>query len=269
MSKRRDVLFLDSGVGGLPYCKHFARHNPQYALCYVADREHFPYGAKSRSALVDLLCRLIEQLQQKIEPALVVLACNTASISALNELRIRFPEIDFVGTVPAVRPAILDSRKGKVGVLGTERTITDDYISKLARETGRNAEIIRLAAPSLVDFIEYEFIDAPQTIRSETAVRWTNLLREQGVDGIVLGCTHFLFLQNEFRAAAAPDITVYDSVEGVCHRAELIVQGKHHAAAVPPLPPVLIVTGDTPLEDSWRRWAETFGMNAVCLKELS
>jgi glutamate racemase len=261
------VVFLDSGVGGLPYFSRFAARNPGRALWYIADREHFPYGAKSKEELSCLLCRLLERVRSRLEPALVVLACNTASVTALDALRRAFPALPLVGTVPAVRPAAAQSKTGVIGVLGTERTVAEPYIEKLAAETGRAVTIVRRAAPELVSFIERDSLDAPAQTRQREAARWTEPFRARGVDSLVLGCTHFLLLREEFRAAAAPDMSVYDSIEGVCRRAE---------ALLAPAPPVaveggrrrLLVTGPGAIEENWTRWAAAFGMSAVRFEDL-
>jgi glutamate racemase len=128
----RPVLFLDSGIGGIPYCRRFQENNPQEALCYLADRLHFPYGTRNQKDLVLILTTLVEKLVKTVDPKIIVLACNTATVSALAELRQCFPGLPFVGTVPAVKPAMLASKTGTIGVLGTERTIEDPYIRRLA-----------------------------------------------------------------------------------------------------------------------------------------
>lgn len=221
MQLKHSVVFLDSGVGGLPYLEHFAKIAPRSKLCYIADREGFPYGSKTKTELEVCLINLVERIIAKIEPELIVLACNTASVSALSALRERFSPLPFVGTVPAVRPAALGSKSGVIGVLGTARTVEDGYISRLAGEAGRDGglRVIPRAAPMLVDFVEKQFLDSSPVERLDIARRYAGEFRKAGADGLVLGCTHFLFLRDEFCAAAQPDITIYDSLEGVCQRA--------------------------------------------------
>lgn len=266
------VVFIDSGVGGLPYCGRFAVRNPDAAFCYVADREHFPYGGRSKSELIALLEALVRRIVEKAAPRIVVMACNTASVSALAELRARFPALTFVGTVPAVRPAVLGSAGGVIGVLGTERTIEDEYIAALTSQTKRRCAVIRRAAPELVAFVEEHALDADARERRAAAARWIDEFRALGADGVVLGCTHFLFLLDEFRAAAAPDITIYESVEGVCRRIESLRAGGCPAAArkqsgTHSALPFLFVTGTAPLEERWGRWAERWGLKAALFEE--
>ncbi|MDR2482698.1 MAG: glutamate racemase [Treponema sp.] len=216
----RPILFLDSGAGGLPYWEHFHRRNPQEWLIYTADRARFPYGKRERDELSAALCSLMETLIRRFNPKLAALVCNTAAVSALDSLRLRFPGIPWVGTVPAVKPAALESRARHIGVLGTGRTIEDPYIRELAARYGPDCRISGIAAPDLVDFVEYRFLRAGPEERRRAVEHSVEALRQKGADALVLGCTHFLYLIEEFRAAAGEGVKVYDSVEGVSRRIE-------------------------------------------------
>jgi glutamate racemase len=222
---KRPIVFLDSGIGGIPYCREFASRNPEESLVYLADRRNFPYGRRSREELLGILEALTAELVLREDPKLVVLACNTASVSALSFLREQFPRLIFVGTVPAVKPAILGTKTGRIGVLGTERTVKDPYIAELAAGLGAGCEIISIAAPELVDFVEYRCVLAGEGERRRALRPYLERFRAAAVDGLVLGCTHFLFLLKEFREEAAPDITIYESVEGITRRIESLLDG--------------------------------------------
>jgi glutamate racemase len=156
---------------------------------------------------------------------MLVLACNTATVSALSFLRDRFPGLIFVGTVPAVKPAVLNSKTRRIGVLGTRRTVDDPCIRELADRYGGGSAIFPLAAPELVEFVEYRYAGAGAEERRQAVRPYLAQFRNLGVDGVVLGCTHFLFLLREFREEAAPDLSVYDSVEGITRRIESLLTG--------------------------------------------
>jgi glutamate racemase len=275
----RPILFLDSGVGGLPYYRHFHLCNPAEPVVYIADRENFPYGAKGREELTAALLSLIGQLIDRFRPKLAVLACNTASVSALAALRAAFPALPLVGTVPALKPAVLESRKRRIGVLGTSRTIADPYITELAARYGADCTVRGIAAGNLVEFVEYRCASAGKEERERMVEPYIEQFRAAGVDGVVLGCTHFLFLLDEFRSAAAPDIRIYDSVGGVSLRLEwLLDQGELRTeplqetagpdAAGPGFTPgrgpasrnILFLTGQEAPGD-WQQWAESFGLS--------
>jgi glutamate racemase len=114
----RPVIFLDSGIGSLPYAAYFHTRNPWEKLICVGDRANFPYGPKSKETLIDLVLSLAGKLIALYDPKIFAVVCNTASISCLSALRETFP-LPIVGTVPAVKPAVLASKKRRIGVLGT------------------------------------------------------------------------------------------------------------------------------------------------------
>jgi glutamate racemase len=256
----RPVLFLDSGVGGLPYFCRFRRDNPGEGLVFVADREYFPYGAMDRLALVRRLQDLLGRIVRRLDPKLAVLACNTATVSALAELRESFPALPFVGTVPAVKPAIRQSKKGHIGVLGTTRTVDDPYITKLAEESGPDCAVTAIAAPDLVDFVERRLAASAAEERLAAVLPYIDRFRRAGADAVVLGCTHFLFLLEDFKAAA-PDMSFHDSVEGVCRRAEtLLGKGDLRASPLEPGESVLLITGGAAPEPVWQDRALSLGL---------
>jgi glutamate racemase len=265
--EKHSVLFLDSGIGGIPYCRYFHRRNPDQSIVYLADRLHFPYGKWKQEELVEVLIRLMEQAVHIINPKIVVVACNTASIAALAPLREHFPALYFVGTVPAIKPAALVSKTGKIGVLGTELTIKQPYIRELAAQHGQN-EIIGISAPELVEFVE-EYLDfAIPEEKIEIARYYLNQFREKGADTVVLGCTHFLFLEEEFRQAAVPDISIFESVKGISQRietllAETVPQENIKSAAQN----LLLLTGSADPEPSWAEWANRLGFGISLLGE--
>jgi glutamate racemase len=270
----RPILFLDSGAGGLPYCAYFHRHNPAETLICTADRENFPYGQKEREELIDLLTLLMKRLILIFNPKLVVVACNTASVSALAALRNRFPRLPFVGTVPAVKPAALASRKRCIGVLGTSRTIEEPYIAELAARYGADCALVGFAAPELVEFAEHRLASADRAERRGAVLPYIEECIRAGADAVVLGCTHFLLLLDDFKAAVPPWMGIYDSMEGVSRRVEaLLDEGDLRAGrtagtgAAFGAGGTLVVTGGEALEPVWRQRADAFDLDLRRLDE--
>jgi glutamate racemase len=253
-------VFLDSGAGGLPYLRAYAALNPRPLLLYIADKKNFPYGKKTKDALVSILFRLTARIEKKISPALITLACNTASVSALAELRQNFPDTDFVGTVPAVKPAMLFSKKKHIAVLGTERTLQDDYIQHIAESAARDCVITRFAAGELVDFVERRFDSSDKAERIAMANKYIGMARERGADALVLGCTHFLFLLDEFKESARPDIVIFDSMSGVCGRIENVFAKKVKTQIREHSKNLLFVTGDENTSQQWVLRADQFDL---------
>lgn len=267
----RPVAFIDSGVGGLPYCSSFRALLPGVPVVYVADRAHFPYGPKSRQELVVILVDLVTDLIARMDPRLVVIACNTASVSALDDLRSAFPDLPFVGTVPAVKPAALASVKRRIGVLATERTVRDPYAAHLAERFAPDCELVGIAAPELVEFVEHRYAHSDRTERLAVVEGYIRRFRELGVDSIVLGCTHFLFLADEFVEVGGEDISIFDSREGVARRVASLLetsgsdgrteQTNARNLSTPSLAPgKVFVTGSAPIEASWNDFAKLFGL---------
>jgi glutamate racemase len=267
------VLFLDSGIGGIPYCRHFCQRNSDIPVVYIADRLHFPYGKREKEEIFIILTQLIEQLIGSFNPKIIVLACNTATIAALLPLRERFPGCLFVGTVPAVKPAALATKTGKIGVLGTEITINESYIRELAARYGNveyaENEIIGIAAPDLVEFIECQLDSATVDEKEQMVQKYIDRFRAAEADVLVLGCTHFIFLLDEFQKKASPDITVFESTEGISLRIESILeqQPEKEKGAVNSVPNRLVLTGSSAPEPSWVQWAEYLGFNLSLLGE--
>jgi glutamate racemase len=220
---QKTIAFVDSGKGGLPYFDFFRARNPEVNAVYAADTEHFPYGKKTKAELVAILCNLAEILKNRYAPKVIALVCNTASVSTLSELRAAFPDIMFVGTVPAVKPAVESSVSGVIGVIGTERTLDDPYIDTIAAAAGKPCRIERAAAPELVEFVEHRLETATAQERAEQVLPYIQRFRAQKVDALVLGCTHFLLLKQEFIEAGTPDMRIFDSVEGVTKQIERLV----------------------------------------------
>jgi glutamate racemase len=276
------VLFLDSGIGGLPYCQQFMLRRADERVIYAADRANFPYGAKNSDTLKKILAALVRDLDALFRPRLAVLACNTASVTALDFLRENFPGIQWVGTVPAVKPAVNASRKRHVGVLGTARTIADPYIERLLRRYGPDCRLTGIAAPDLVDFVERGGDGAgvdEQMLRAEPYIAG---FRKAGADAVVLGCTHFVFLRGAFEALSGAEkpedaVRIFDSVDGVVSRAESLL-GKAGVRAAPgggegrpgtERRNLLVLTGDEEPEERWLKRADTAGLSPVRLGELT
>jgi glutamate racemase len=283
----RPVLFLDSGIGGLPYCQYFRTRNPAETVVYAADRANFPYGSRDRQELIRICTSLVSRIAEIFNPKLTAVACNTASVSALEALRGNFPGVLFVGTVPAVKPAVLASRKRHIGVLGTSRTIGDPCIAELAARYGPDCAITGIAAPELVDFVEHRYDQADQEERLHMAASYIERFRAAGADSVVLGCTHFLFLLDAFKAAAGgqgpaePDIGIYDSVKGVSRRIEALLDKGNLRTETKTVESagtglrresytggILLISGSGPPEAVWQKRAGIFDLELRRLVDI-
>ncbi|MCL2211622.1 MAG: glutamate racemase [Treponema sp.] len=258
----KPILFIDSGIGGLLYCADLIKRCPQEDVYCIADRENFPYGQREKNELARILILLTEKLIKNTDPKILVLACNTATVSALEPLRQNFPNLLFVGTVPAVKPAVNASKTGKTGVLGTTRTINDPYNRALVDECEKDCEIIGIAAPDLVEFVEQRYENAGKNEKTAIVKKYIDIFRAKGADTLVLGCTHFLYLLEEFQNEAGPAIKIFDSLDGVTKRIEhLLDENNGELRASPGSKPEykLLLTGKEPADSIWENRAQDLG----------
>src|SRR5574344_424067 len=152
-----DFAFLDSGTGGLPYLKCLKEKSPNSCCIYVGDTKNFPYGEKTKDQIIENSANCIKKIIEKWNPNVIVIACNTISVTALEEFRKRFPTKPFVGTVPAIKPASLISKTRKIGLLATNATVNHPYTKNLQKEFASDCQMISRGDPDLISFIEHKF----------------------------------------------------------------------------------------------------------------
>lgn len=231
----RPILFLDSGVGGLSVLDAVRARLPLAPIVYCADSAGLPYGNKCEAEISARVAGLLGRLDERVQPALIVIACNTASTIALQFVRpvLRAP---VVGTVPAVKPAAALSRTKVIGVLGTEATIRQHYVDDLVQQFAADCVVLRHGAPALVAAAEAKLRGEPVP-PDVCRAALQGLLRQPGaarMDVVVLACTHFPLLRAELAAVASPQLRFIDGAEGIARRVEFLLQGVQWTAPVAP-----------------------------------
>jgi len=211
---------FDSGVGGTTVLRHIHAELPGADLLYLADQARCPYGARSAGELRALSAANTRWLLAH-GAALIVVACNTASAAALHWLRRSFPGTPFVGMVPAVKPAVEHTRSGIVGVLATPATIEGELLDAVVVRWAGAARVLRQACPGLVEQIEAGALDAPAT--TGLLQGYLRPLLAAGADTIVLGCTHYPFLERQIRRIAGPGVTIVDAAPAVARQAARVL----------------------------------------------
>lgn len=253
------VGFFDSGVGGLPYLALAAEKLPDERFVYVADTEHYPYGNKPPREIRDAVLGVMDRVCKKITLKCMVIACNTASVVALDDLRKQF-DIPFIGVVPAVKPAAAFSEKKKIGVIATLRTVKDRYLKHLIADFADGCEVTVVPAGDIRDIVEMRFFSASSEEKKAIVTKAVNKLKACGVDSVVLGCTHFLFMVNEFKQLLGSDISVIDSREGVINQLIRILR-KHGITALKKSGENrFYVTGKKDSFDRYIQFCEDFGL---------
>ncbi len=178
-------------------------------ILYVADSAGFPYGTRSSAEIAARVPALLGRLAERFDPALIVIACNTASTIALDAARAAL-DLPIVGTVPAIKPAAAVSKTRAIGVLGTEATIVQPYVDRLASEFAADCTIVRHGSAELVELAEAKLRGEP-TDPAAYARALNGLLDRPGgdkVDTLVLACTHFPLVEDELAAAAPRPLPV-------------------------------------------------------------
>jgi len=192
---------FDSGIGGFSVLRELRRLVPEESVIYVADQVHVPYGPRSLGevrALAEAITRFLLRRRAK----LVVVACNTASAAALHELRRVFPGTPFVGMEPAVKPAAALTRSGTLGVIATPATFQGELYASVVRRFADGRRVLQHSCPGLVAEIEKGNLRGRRTRRIlETALR---PMLADGMDTVVLGCTHYPFVIPLIRETPRP-----------------------------------------------------------------
>jgi glutamate racemase len=219
------VLVFDSGLGGLTVLGEIAKARPDASLVYAADDAAFPYGALGERELVARVAAVMARLVARHAPDLVVIACSTASTLVLGPLRALYPSIPFVGTVPAIKPAAAASKSRLISVLATPGTVARDSTQALVREYAGDCQVALVGSPHLArlaeDCMKGLAVDDAE-IAGEIAPCF---VESQGrrTDFIVLACTHYPLLQDQFVHLAPWPVEYVDPAPAIARRVDALL----------------------------------------------
>jgi len=227
-SAQAPIGVFDSGVGGLSVLRPLRQQLPSESFIFFADQVHVPYGPRPldevRRFSVGITRFLIEQGAR-----LIVVACNTASAAALQHLRETFPGLRFVGMEPAVKPAAEQTRTRAVGVLATPATFQGALFASVVERFAQGVRVVSQTLPGLVERIEGGDLDGPETRKIvEDGVR---PLVAQGVDTLVLACTHYPFVIPLIEDVAGPGVRVIDPSPAIARQAARLLAESGQTAA--------------------------------------
>ena len=182
---------FDSGLGGLSVLAAIAHELPKADLIYLADTAHVPWGGKSDGFITGRVLTIGRHLAEQ-GCQLIVVACNTATTTAIQALRDHLPGVPIVGVEPGIKPAASGSRSGRIAVLATETTAKSRRLAHLIDAHAAHVQVDIVPCPGWATHVETLQPDTP-AFRAEIAAKISPLLAA-GVDRIVLGCTHYAFL---------------------------------------------------------------------------
>lgn len=224
------IGIFDSGVGGLSVLRAIHDLLPAEQLLYLADQAHVPYGPRPLEEVREFAHEITHFLiRQKAK--LIVVACNAASAASLHDLRREFPDIPFVGMEPAVKPAAEHTQSGRVGVLATPATFQGKLYASVVERFASGVEIYQDTCPGLVKQIESGDLDSLAT-RGILESALQPMLR-QGIDTVVLGCTHYPFVIPLIQEIAGPSVRVIDPAPAVAQQVQRILVSRQDLAPNP------------------------------------
>ncbi len=228
MARKEDcIAVFDSGVGGISVLRELMALMPGENFLYFGDSANAPYGDKSTEQVRALTLAHAQRLLSRGVKALVI-ACNTATAAAIEDLRQQYPDTLVIGIEPAIKPAVDRFPRGSIGIMATQVTLREEKLERLLAQFPQ-AQVHRIAAPGLVERIEAGLADAPET---EVFLRDILAPYAGELDALVLGCTHYPFVKNALRAVLGEDVRLFDGGEGTARqtrrcleRADLLLEG--------------------------------------------
>ena len=207
---QQPIAILDSGVGGLTVAKEVMRQLPKERIIYFGDTERAPYGPRKAEEVIAFTEQIVHFLSQ-FNPKMIVIACNTATAFAIDVIRSQVP-VPVVGVIhPGARAAIKKTRTRVVGVIGTEGTIRSGAYKKALEELAPDIVVHSQACPNLVPLVEkglFASDEALETVRASLAP-----FKGLAIDCLILGCTHYPFLQNQISEVMGAEVELINSAE--------------------------------------------------------
>ena len=267
-SDQRPIGVFDSGIGGLSVLQALQKELPHERFVYLADNAHAPYGEKSEAFIRERTHAIADYLLAQHHIKALVVACNTATAAAIHELRARHPALPLVGLEPALKPALALSRTRRIGVMATRGTVASDKFARLLASVQNEAHFEVQACIGLALAIEHSALPdqavAAQAQIAQLLQTYTQAMGSFGaapghIDTLVLGCTHYVFVENDLRRLLGPDVQLVSTGEPVARQtqrllatAELLNIGKTDGAAQAVR---LLTTGDLQgLQAAAKRW---------------
>ena len=274
MSRPPKILVFDSGLGGLTVFAEVTRLRPDAEFVYAADDAGFPYGALPETALAPRVLAVIERMIEKHAPDIAVIACNTASTLVLPHLRAAFPNLPFVGTVPAIKPAAIQSRTKIISVLATPGTVARDYTRELVRAYAADCSVTLVGSTALAGLAEDFMQGAPPSdegVSRETAPAFVEA-EGRRTDCIVLACTHYPLLIAQLERLAPWPVEWIDPAPAIARRIDQVLRDQigfpTNSGAEPVRKAQAVFTGSKLPGPRLRAALRRFGIEDVSLEPM-
>ena len=229
----RPIGVFDSGIGGLSVLQALQSALPHEHFVYLADNAHAPYGEKTDLQVRQRTHAITEHLLNQHHIKALVVACNTATAAAIHELRTRHPQLPLIGVEPALKPAAALSQTGHIGVIATRGTVASDKFARLLDSVEGQAQFTVQACNGLALAIEQSTLpqhaDEAQQRITELLAQYTSAMGTFGtgpgqMDTLVLGCTHYVFVENQLRTLLGPDVQLVSTGEAVARQTRRLLE---------------------------------------------
>ena len=219
---------FDSGLGGLTVVKALQEVIKGAELFYIADSKNAPYGEKTSEQILQYSLDIAAYFIKHHSIDALIVACNTATSVAIQILREKYPELILIGTEPGIKPAIEQSKTGKIGVLATPATLGGAKYQKLALALAKGKEVIlyEQACPGLVEQIEKGESNSPKTYAM--LEKWLAPMRDANVDTIVLGCTHYPLVSKAIETVMQRKLQLIDTAVAIAKHLLALSKEKGH-----------------------------------------
>ena len=221
ISSSSPIGIFDSGVGGISVLRAIREQMPEESVIYFGDQGHIPYGPRPMGQIRDF-SETITRFLLKQGAKIIVVACNTASAAALKYLREKFPDVQFVGMEPAVKPAAEHTQTGKVGVLATPTTFQGALYASVVERFASGVELFQNTCNGLVQQIERGNLYSPETRRILEDALLPML--EKNIDTVVLGCTHYPFVIPLIQRIVGENVRVIDPAPAVAKQTARLLE---------------------------------------------
>ncbi|SHJ21059.1 glutamate racemase [Arenibacter nanhaiticus] len=216
----RPIGIFDSGIGGTSIWREINRLLPKESTIYLADSKNAPYGEKTQAQILELSIKNVEFLINK-GCKIIVVACNTATTNAIKELRASYT-IPLIGIEPAIKPAALHTKSKTVGVLATKGTLSSALFNSTSELHANGIKVLEQEGTGLVALIEEGKLYSDQT--KELLQRYLKPMLKEGIDQLVLGCTHYPYLIPLLKDILADEVEIIDSGDGVARRTLAVLE---------------------------------------------
>ena len=221
LNANSSIGIFDSGVGGLSVLRAIRAQMPEESVIYFGDQGHIPYGPRPMEQIRDFSEAITNFLLQH-HAKIIVVACNTASAAALQYLREKFPNVQFVGMEPAVKPAAEQTSTGKVGVLATPATFQGALYASVVERFANGVELFQNTCNGLVQEIERGNLDGDETRKILNDALLPML--EKNIDTVVLGCTHYPFMIPLVQEIVGEKVRVIDPAPAVAKQVKRLLE---------------------------------------------